>query len=91
MSHSNPDRNLLFGILALQVNFITREQLIECMLTWVMEKTRVIAEVFEDKGYISSQRRAVLETLLEEHLQQHGNDPQQSLAACSSMTPFGMS
>lgn len=85
MSDSNADRNLLFGILALQVDFITREQLIECMHAWVMEKTRAIAEVFEDKGYISNQRRAVLETLLEEHLQQHANDPQQSLAACSSM------
>ena len=32
MPHANADRNLLFGILALQLNFITRDQLVAAMV-----------------------------------------------------------
>jgi len=32
------DRNLLFGILALQMDFISREQLISAMHAWVLDK-----------------------------------------------------
>jgi hypothetical protein len=34
------DHNLLFGILALQVNFITRDALIQGMNAWVLHKDR---------------------------------------------------
>ena len=32
------DRNLLFGILALQMDFITRDQLVAAMHAWVLAK-----------------------------------------------------
>ena len=37
---ASSDRNLLFGILALQVNFISRDALIKGMNAWVLEKHR---------------------------------------------------
>jgi hypothetical protein len=45
MSHTTPsrpgaDRNLLFGILALQMDFIQRDALIAAMHAWVLDKTR---------------------------------------------------
>ena len=35
MAQSAADRNLLFGILALQMDFITRDALIAAMNAWV--------------------------------------------------------
>ena len=34
------DHNLLFGILALQMDFISRDALIQAMNVWVLEKTK---------------------------------------------------
>lgn len=39
------DRNLLFGILALQMDFITRDGLIAAMHAWVLDKTRLLSEI----------------------------------------------
>ena len=32
------DRNLLFGILALQMDFVTRDQLVAAMNAWVLDQ-----------------------------------------------------
>ena len=37
---ASTDRNLLFGILALQMDFIDREQLVAAMNAWVLEKDK---------------------------------------------------
>jgi hypothetical protein len=37
----NADRNLLFGILALQMDFLRRDELIAAMHAWVLDKDRV--------------------------------------------------
>ena len=37
---STADRNLLFGILALQMDFISREALIQAMHAWVLAKAK---------------------------------------------------
>jgi tRNA A-37 threonylcarbamoyl transferase component Bud32 len=62
------DRNLLFGILALQMDFITRDALITAMNAWVLAKDTPLGQV-----------------LVEAHIRQHGDDPQQSLASVSSV------
>ena len=38
MAKSEADRNLLFGILALQMDFITRDELVTAMHAWVLDK-----------------------------------------------------
>jgi hypothetical protein len=78
------DRNLLFGILALQMDFISRDALIEAMYTWVKDKTQSLGQILVNQGAMSPGRCALLEPLIQEHIQQHGNDPQQSLASLSS-------
>src|SRR5450432_1785558 len=40
MPKSTTDRNLLFGILALQMDFISRDALIVAMNAWVLEKSK---------------------------------------------------
>jgi hypothetical protein len=37
---SSSDRNLLFGILALQMDFISRDALIVAMHDWVLDKAK---------------------------------------------------
>ena len=40
MSGDAANRNLLFGILALQMDFIDRDQLVAAMNRWVLEKDK---------------------------------------------------
>src|SRR5687768_1906191 len=82
---ASSDRNLLFGILALQMDFITREQLVVGMQAWVLAKDITLAEHLVQAGALRPARRQLLEPLVEEHIRQHGDDPQQSLASISSV------
>jgi WD40 repeat protein/serine/threonine protein kinase len=82
------DRNLLFGVLALQLDFVSRDALIAALHAWVLDKAKPLGQVLCEQGVLSAQRREVLETLLQEHLQKHGGNPEHSLAAVS--TPTGL-
>jgi tetratricopeptide (TPR) repeat protein len=81
----DPGRNLLFGILALQNNFIGRDDLLAAFAAWVADKSRPLAQVLGDRGALDGARRALLEALAAEHLKHHGGDTGASLAAVSSL------
>jgi serine/threonine protein kinase/tetratricopeptide (TPR) repeat protein len=81
----NADRNLLFGILALQMDFIGRDALIQAMNAWVLDKAKPLAQILVDQKALALNRRAMLEPLVEEHIKQHGNDAERSLASVSSV------
>jgi serine/threonine-protein kinase len=80
------DRNLLFGILALQMNFISRDALITGMQAWVLDKAKPIGQILAELGKLRPEHRAMLETLVDAHVRAHGNDPQKSLRALSSVS-----
>src|SRR6516164_7458635 len=48
-SHSSADRNLLFGILALQMDFINREALIQAMHAWVLAKAKPLGQILQEQ------------------------------------------
>jgi eukaryotic-like serine/threonine-protein kinase len=75
------DRNLLFGILALQLDFIQRDDLIRGMHAWILEKAKSLGEVLIEQGALLPARRSLIESLLEEHLRVHKGDVHKSLAA----------
>jgi serine/threonine-protein kinase len=81
MSSALADRNLLFGILAVQMDFISRDALIAAMNAWVLDKTKPLGEVVRSLGHLSPERLHLLDALVAEHLQAHHGDPQRSLAA----------
>jgi serine/threonine protein kinase len=85
VSQPAADRNLLFGILALQMDFISRDALIAAMNAWVLDKTKTLGHVLGEQGRLSAERLALLDALVAEHLKAHAGDPQQSLAAVSSI------
>jgi tRNA A-37 threonylcarbamoyl transferase component Bud32 len=72
--------SLLFGLLALQNNFIDRDTLLAAFSAWVTDKSRSLGHILLDRGALSPARHAVLQVLVQEHLQQHGFDPERSLA-----------
>ncbi len=79
------DRNLLFGILALQMDFVTRDQLIAGMNAWVLDKARSLGAILREHGAMTADELALLEPLVAKHIEKHGNDPQQSLQVLSSV------
>ena len=81
MASALADRNLLFGILAVQMDFISRDALIAAMNAWVLDKTKPLGEVLRTLGHLSPERLHLLDALVAEHLRAHHNDPQRSLAA----------
>jgi hypothetical protein len=45
--HAAADRNLLFGILAVQLDFVSRDALIAAMNAWVLDKTKPLGRILE--------------------------------------------
>src|SRR5262249_53991054 len=82
---SHADRNLLFGILALQMDFISRDALVAAMNAWVLDKAKPLGQVLIEQKALRPEKRDLLEALVHAHLEMHNNDPQQSLAALSSV------
>ena len=85
MSHFAVDRNLLFGILALQTNFISREALLAAFAAWVADKGRPLGEILCQQGKLTQSQSEVLRALTDEHVKHHGNDSNQSLGAITSL------
>jgi WD40 repeat protein/serine/threonine protein kinase len=83
----NSDRNLLFGILALQVDFISRDTLVAGMLAWVLNKAKPLGQVLQEQGVLPAESRSVLEALVARHLELHDGDAQKSLAAVAAPEP----
>jgi serine/threonine-protein kinase len=83
MSTSSPaaDRNLIFGLLALQMDFVSREQLLDAMNAWMLDKHTPLGDVLCRRGVLAEDERQVLNLALEKHIKRHGGDPQVSLAA----------
>lgn len=83
------DRNLLLGIIALQMDFVGRDALILAMHAWVLDKATPLGRILEAQGVLTAARRDLLEALVEEHIRLHDGDPRRSLAALSSVGSLG--
>jgi len=84
----NPERSrvlaseqLLFGIIALQNNFVTREQFIAAFDSWVQDKSRTLVEILQQQQALSADDSDLLARLVAKFLTQHSGDPEKSLAA----------
>jgi len=79
------DHNLVFGLLALQNNFIDRDTLVAAFASWVTDKSRELGRILLERGAVDAETHALLEALARKHLQMHGGDPEESLAALRSL------
>jgi len=69
---------LLFGILALQMNFIGRDDLIAAVSTWVLDKSRSLETILSEKGSLNVECRELLVALVQKHLEQHDNNTEKA-------------
>ena len=82
---ADPARNLLFGLLAFQLNFIDRNALLSAFDAWTRDPSQPLGRVLADRGAISPDLLALIEGLVAAHLAKHEDRPEKSLAALSTI------
>jgi hypothetical protein len=80
------DRNLLFGVLALQTDLIDADQFAKGCALWAADKARPLADVLVAQGWLTPADRADVGKLLDRKLRKHGGDARASLAEVANDT-----
>ena len=62
------DRNLLFGLLALQNGLINQVQLVAAFQAWTLDKARALADHLVGRGDLDTDDRSAVEALVARHL-----------------------
>jgi len=76
----NTDRNLLFGVLALQADLIDSRKFIDACTLWTTRKDASLAELLVQNGWMLAADQSYVEYLVERKLQKHHGDIKASLA-----------
>ena len=77
-------RDLLFGLLALQVGLIDQDQLVAAFGAWSRARGKALAEILVDRGSIDEESRSLLASMAEKQLKLHGGDVEKSLATVAT-------
>ena len=85
MARVDADRNLLLGILAQQMDFVSRDALFAAMNAWIIRKETPLGALLVERGDLAKSRCNLLEALVDEHVRAHAGDPARSLQALSSV------
>ena len=80
MDNSGADRNLLFGLVALQNGLIDQVQLVTAFQSWTLQKDRPLADHLVDSGGLDADQRGVVEAMVGMHVKKHGGNIARSLA-----------
>jgi eukaryotic-like serine/threonine-protein kinase len=75
------DRDLLFGVVALQKGAVDADRLAETCAVWVTAPTLPLADLMVDRGLMTDEKRIELEKVVALELEAHGGDPHVTLAA----------
>jgi PAS domain S-box-containing protein len=75
------DRNLLFGVLALQAGLIDPGQFVEACTLWTTRKNVPLADLLRERGWLVAADRDHLDYLVQRRVNQHGGNVHASLAA----------
>jgi hypothetical protein len=78
------DRNLLFGVMALQADLIDGGRFVEACGVWAVRKAVPLAEILAERGWITPADRERIDALLQAKLLQHRGDARASLAEAAS-------
>jgi serine/threonine-protein kinase len=74
------DRNLLFGVLALQTDLLDPARFAEACSAWASRKGTPLADLLVERGWLTPADRADVEKLLDRKLKKHGGDAHAGLA-----------
>jgi PAS domain S-box-containing protein len=86
-SKMDADRNLLFGVLALQADLIDRGQFVEACTLWGARKSVPLADLLVERGWLLPDDRAHVDYLVARKLRKHGGDVTASLASFGDDVP----
>lgn len=86
MPSAASDLNLLFGVLALQMDFVSQKALIVGMHAWVLDKVKPLGIILCEQGALGQAEHDLIDALVQKHLERHDNDPVKSLAALSNVS-----
>ena len=67
MSQSGADRNLLIGVLAVRMEFVTRDQLMDAMNVWTLNQTESLVSVLRKRSIITEDTQRLLTSMAERH------------------------
>jgi hypothetical protein len=81
MASIGADRNLLFGLLALENGLIDQVQLVAAFQAWTLDKARALADHLVGRGDLDADDRSAVDALVARHIKKHGGDVERSLAA----------
>ena len=73
------DRNLLFGVLALLTDAVSRDQFVEACTSWSANKDKSLADVLAERGWLTPDDRANVEKILDRKLKRHDGDARAGL------------
>ena len=79
MSALAADRNLLYGVIALQMGMISRDDLIKALHTWVTSKQRPLGDILQDQKALSRSDRPAVEYAVRRQLEKSQYDAAQCL------------
>src|SRR5262245_28076806 len=77
----NTDRNLLFGVLALQTDLIDSAQFADACAAWATRKATPLADLLIERGWITATDKLDIERLMERKVKRHGGDMEATLDA----------
>jgi hypothetical protein len=74
MVPGNSDSNLLFGVLAVQMDFMRPVELLAALNGWIKDKSKTLGQILVEQGVLTTDVRDLLDALVQKHLQLHHND-----------------
>src|SRR5690242_5822059 len=66
MEPDRSDTNLLFGILAVKMNFIANEDLFEAMGIWFLDRRKGLGDILVERQALSGRDRDLLDAMVRE-------------------------
>jgi tetratricopeptide (TPR) repeat protein len=81
------DRALLFGVLALALDLVSRDHLVAGLHAWAANKTQTLGEVLRGQGVLDAQKQELVDALIQKHLAKHNGIPRRGLAAVALSAP----
>ena len=67
------ESDLLRVVLALQMGFVTKEQVVECGAVWAQDKSKNLPDILSEKGYMDETPRKGLDMLVEAQMKRSGD------------------
>jgi eukaryotic-like serine/threonine-protein kinase len=72
MEPDRSDTNLLFGILAMKMNFIRPDDLLDAMGIWFLDRQKALGEILTERQAISPKDRDLLDSMVHESQARQG-------------------